>query len=63
MDGQADWRIKECMEERLDKRMDLEFTNGQADGWTDKPIQGFSVLEDSITASKHIFQDQESQNT
>ena len=40
-----------------------EFTNGQADGWTDMPILGFSVLEDSVTASKHIFRDQESQNT
>ena len=60
MEGQADRRTKECMEERIGimgwtNGWTWELRNEQADEWTDKTILGFSVLEDSVTASKHIF--------
>ena len=68
MEGQADRRTKECMEERIGiiewtNGWTQEFRNKQADERTDKTILGFSVLENSVTASKHIFRDHQSQNT
>ena len=58
---------------QTDKRMDgrTDWMNGWTNGWTweftnrrpDKPILGFIVLEDSVTASKLIYQDQGSQDT